>query len=69
MRMATSIPLPPITRAELAQIFVNMFGLTEKAPNTYADLRGDEWYADAILKCTAAGIMQGDGGQRPTPWL
>ena len=54
-------PTASITRAELAQIFVNMFGLTEKAPNTYADLRGDEWYADAILKCTAAGIMQGDG--------
>lgn len=54
-------PTSSLTRAELAQIFVNMFGLTEKAPNTYADLRGDEWYADAILKCTAAGIMQGDG--------
>ena len=54
-------PTASLTRAELAQIFVNMFGLTEKAPNTYADLRGDEWYADAILKCTAAGIMQGDG--------
>ena len=54
-------PTASITRAELAQIFVNMFGLTEKAPNTYADLRGDEWYAEAILKCTAAGIMQGDG--------
>lgn len=54
-------PTASITRAELAQIFVNMFALTEKAPNTYADLRGDEWYADAILKCTAAGIMQGDG--------
>ncbi|WP_294553742.1 S-layer homology domain-containing protein [uncultured Pseudoflavonifractor sp.] len=54
-------PTATLTRAELAQIFVNMFGLTEKAPNVYADLRGDEWYADAILKCTAAGIMQGDG--------
>ena len=54
-------PTASITRAELAQIFVNMFGLTERAPNTYADMRGDEWYADAILKCTAAGIMEGDG--------
>ena len=31
-------PTSSLTRAELAQIFVNMFGLTEKAPNTYADL-------------------------------
>ena len=54
-------PTASLTRAELAQIFVNMFGLTERAPNIYADLQGGEWYADAILKCTAAGIMQGDG--------
>ena len=54
-------PAKPLSRAELATIFVKMFGLTEKADNTYADLKGDEWYADAILKCTAAGIMQGDG--------
>ncbi len=54
-------PSAQLSRAELAQIFVNMFGLTQKAPNTYADLKGTEWYADAVLKCTAAGIMKGDG--------
>ena len=50
-----------LTRGELATIFVRMLGLTEKADNRYSDLKGDEWYADAILKCTAAGIMEGDG--------
>lgn len=54
-------PSKTLTRAELATIFVNLFGLSEKASNTYADLNGSEWYADAILKVTAAGIMQGDG--------
>jgi uncharacterized repeat protein (TIGR02543 family) len=54
-------PDSQLTRGELAQIFVNLFGLTTVAKNTYADLKGSEWYADAILKCTAAGIMQGDG--------
>lgn len=54
-------PGAQLSRAELAQIFVNMFGLTEKADNTFADLKGTEWYADAILKCVAAGIMKGDG--------
>ena len=54
-------PSAPLSRAELAQIFVNMFGLTEKAENTFSDLKGSEWYADAILKCVAAGIMKGNG--------
>lgn len=54
-------PSSNLTRGELATIFVNMFGLTEKASNNYADLKGSEWYADAVLKCTAAGIMNGDG--------
>lgn len=50
-----------LTRGQYATILVNLLGLTEIAPNTYSDLTGDEWYADAILKCSAAGIMQGDG--------
>ena len=54
-------PAANLTRGELATIFVRLLGLTEKAPNRYADLKGDEWYADAILKCTAAGILEGDG--------
>ncbi len=54
-------PNDPLIRGQYATILVNLLGLTETAPNTYRDLTGDEWYADAILKCTAAGIMQGDG--------
>ncbi|MCI7473761.1 MAG: S-layer homology domain-containing protein [Clostridiales bacterium] len=54
-------PAANLTRGELATIFVRLLGLSEKAPNHYADLKGDEWYADAILKCTAAGILEGDG--------
>src|SRR5699024_5772311 len=38
-----------------------MFGLTKKAENRYDDLDGSEWYADAVLRCTAAGILEGDG--------
>ena len=43
-------PAANLTRGELATIFVRLLGLSEKAPNRYADLKGDEWYADAILK-------------------
>ena len=49
-----------LTRAEFATIFANLLGLTQKSTNIYSDLKGNEWYADAILKCTKAGIMQGD---------
>ena len=56
-------PAAQLTRGELATIFVRLLGLTKKAPNRYTDLKGDEWYADAILKCTAAGILQGDGAR------
>ncbi|MEG0441869.1 MAG: S-layer homology domain-containing protein, partial [Oscillospiraceae bacterium] len=45
----------------LATILTNLLGLTAKAENTYSDLRPEAWYADAVLKCTAAGIMKGDG--------
>lgn len=54
-------PDAPITRGSLAQTIVNLLGLSEKAENSYADLTGSEWYADAVLKCTAAGVIQGDG--------
>ena len=54
-------PAANLTRGELATIFVRLLGLTEQAENRYADLKGDEWYADTILKCTAAGILEGDG--------
>ena len=54
-------PNTALTRGQYAVILSNLLGLTELAPNSYADLRGDEWYAEAILKCAAAGILQGDG--------
>lgn len=47
--------------AELATVLDNLMGYTEKAENTFADLNGSEWYADAVLKCAAAGIIKGDG--------
>ena len=54
-------PYRSLTRGELATVFVRMFGLTKKAENRYDDLDGSEWYADAVLRCTAAGILEGDG--------
>lgn len=50
-----------MTRGEFATMLVNLMGYTVKAENIYADVSADAWYADAILKVTAAGVMQGDG--------
>ena len=51
-----------ITRAELAQLLVNLLGLTEKAEaGTFTDVAAGDWFEDAVLKCAAAGIMKGDG--------
>ena len=60
------LPDGTLTRAELATILDNLLGLEAQAENPYADLNGDEWYAQAILACTAAGltrdlVLEGDG--------
>lgn len=54
-------PEGTLTRGALAIILSNLLGLTVKAENTYADVENGAWYADAVLKCTAAGIMKGNG--------
>ncbi|MBR1970609.1 MAG: S-layer homology domain-containing protein [Clostridia bacterium] len=50
-----------LTRAQMAIILSNLLGLTTKSENKYADVKESDWYYDAILKCTHAGIMSGDG--------
>lgn len=55
-------PDKEMTRAEFAQMLCNLMGYTEKAENTFSDVPDDAWYADAILKLNAAGVMSGVGG-------
>lgn len=53
-----------LTRAELATILVRFLGLTETArADTFQDVTADDWFAGAILKCAAAGIMEGWAGK------
>ncbi|MDO4271047.1 MAG: S-layer homology domain-containing protein [Eubacteriales bacterium] len=54
-------PDAEMTRAELAAVMARLLGLRDKAENTFADVDEGAWYADAILKCAAAGILKGDG--------
>lgn len=53
-----------LRRCELATILVRLLGLTQRAAdNTFTDVPAGAWYADAILKCAAAGIMEGYNGE------
>ena len=53
-------PDADITRAEMAQIYVNLLHLTEKADiSNFTDIPAGAWYADAVAKCVAAGIFSG----------
>lgn len=55
------MPDKEMTRAEFAQVLVNLMGYTAVAENTYADIPADAWYADAMLKLVAAGVLKGTG--------
>lgn len=59
----------PMTRGEFAKVMSVVLGLTEKAPNNFADLQGkdDVWYTPYILRCAAAGIMKGDTNGNANP--
>lgn len=57
------VPDGEMTRAEFATMLDNLMGYTVKAENVYSDLDDGEWYTDAILKLTAAGVLQGANGQ------
>ncbi len=61
-------PNATMTRAEMAQTYVNLLNLTEKADiSAFSDVSPDDWYADAIAKCVAAGILNGTSASTVSP--
>lgn len=57
-----------MTRAEMAQMYVTLLNLTEKADiSKYADVPAGAWYADAVAKCVAAGILTGTSANTISP--
>lgn len=50
-----------LTRAQFAAILNKVLGLTESAPNTFADVQDGQWYTTAVLNCVKAGVMKGMG--------
>lgn len=57
-----------LKRAELLTILARLLGLKETAPaDTFTDVPADAWYAEAVLKCAKAGIVQGFGNGMAQP--
>lgn len=55
----TFTPDKSMTRAEFASMLVKMLGLTATSDKTFGDVDADAWYADAVSKAVAAGIING----------
>lgn len=48
-----------LTRAEMAQVMVNLFKLESTSDITFKDVDKDSWYYDAVSKCVDAGLIEG----------
>lgn len=60
-------PDASVTRAQMATILANVLGLTETNGNPFNDVADGAWYAPGILRCYAAGVMQGDNSGNANP--
>jgi hypothetical protein len=61
-------PNATLTRAEAATIFVRLLGLDETDDSlNFGDVPADAWYTDAVYKCAAAGIVEGNGDGTYSP--
>ena len=54
-------PNAEITRAEMAVLLDRMLCYVERSDVTFVDVPSDAWYAEAISKLHAAGVLLGDG--------
>ena len=61
-------PDATMTRAEAAQVFVNLLGLNDTSDAmSFSDVSASAWYAGAIAKVTSAGVMNGMGDGTMNP--
>ena len=61
-------PNGTMTRAEAAEMFANLMQIAESADiSNFTDVAANAWYADAIAKCVAAGIMNGSSDTTMEP--
>ena len=60
-------PDAPLTRAEMAAVLSNLMDYKVAAKNNFSDVATGAWYADAVLKANAAGVLSGDGSGLASP--
>ena len=60
-------PDAPLTRAEMATVLSNLMDYKVAAKNNFSDVATGAWYADAVLKANAAGVLSGDGSGLASP--
>ena len=61
-------PNGTMTRAEAAEMFANLMQIAESADiSNFTDVAANAWYADAVAKCVAAGIMNGSSDTTMEP--
>lgn len=63
----TFSPKSPVTRAQFATMLVTAIGLDKQATtNAFADVKGNEWFAQDVTAAYQAGLITGyDGNFRP----
>lgn len=52
-----------LTRAQMAAILSRLLNLPDAPDAGFSDVKPDDWFAEYINKCAAAGIMLGDNGK------
>ena len=55
------MPNDYIKRCDIACIIDRVFGLNYTSYNSFRDLQDGQYYTESLLKCYAAGFIQGDG--------
>ncbi len=61
------MPNSPITRGDLSIVIDRMLGLKATTYYIYSDLSNEAYYRDSILKCVAAGYINGVGANQVNP--
>lgn len=61
------MPNQPMTRGQFAVVVDRMLGLKTMAYNIFNDLPNDAYYRDSILKCVAAGYINGISANQVSP--
>jgi len=56
-------PDDAVTRAEFAAMIDNLMKYVQHGEMSFSDVAPSQWFAEAIGKAHAAGVLQGEGGQ------